>query len=196
MNSKLSLSLRWVSGKSLLVKVNDLDPVRAVFDLCKDDVAPHAPPRFIHNGRVLNPQLSFKFQNVRNGDSIVVYEPQHEQRIVFDLDSCFEDNVLSIMNEVMRLNDRSFQFIEVNRGTARLYDQLHQEDENANEMVLDAPIPTVITTSSGISSQPLPNLEKADEDEDDDLAGSFLVFETVEEAGKYFSKHPLSEWIW
>ena len=193
----LSLTVQWVGGVALFVKVNRLDPVKSALDLCRQSQKIGATTRLIHNGRILNPGLSFAFQNVKDGDLIVVYEAKQDQRATKALDVLFEENVLSVMHEVMRINDWSFKGIEQNRGAARLYQQLYAEDEIERCEEPEETDTTVVANADRISCEPLPQLAETDHDEDeDDDNMRMLPFDTIEEAGKYFSKHPLSEWIW
>lgn len=194
----LRLMLQWPKGRSLFIKVNSSDTPMTLLKLCKNKSKNVSSRLLLHHGRILNPSLTFSFQNICDGDSIVVYE--HESTFLTEPTS-LDAKICSIMREAQVVHDRAFNNFEVNRKAGLIYDKMHQIDralaEDGNVTEFETNIPEKRDT---LCEEPLPMLlgneeESSDEPYDGDSSG-ISIFETIEEAGKFFAKHPLNDWYW
>ena len=70
----LTITLKWMNGKEMQVQVNELSPAKQILDLAYPANVLNMYPFLIINGRMLDLSLTVKSQNIKNGDTLVVYE--------------------------------------------------------------------------------------------------------------------------
>jgi hypothetical protein len=135
-------------------------------------------------------------QGVQTGDLLVVHEHKAighpEIRI-----TTFEAKTLSILKEVLKINDSYFHTLEISRSGEKLYERLLEVGETDPWDEFAPPDDTVIG-APGLSTEPLPGLlEDESENEEDDVEEPGRVqFETIEEAAEFFWENPWNRWAW
>lgn len=196
-DDRISLAVVWPQGRSLLIKVDPKDPVKAALDVVYEGSNCQYYPFVLHKGRLLQLALSFSFQGVKNGDELIIYE-HAAMRPAPDVEPhSFDANVFSVMVEAMLIHDKAYRHIEGNSRAGLLFQTLHDARQES-EWITQEPLETVVPQKAEeVSTAPLPMLVATDDEPDDDYE-SYEVpsFETIEEAGKFFSKHPFSQWSW
>ncbi|OHT09881.1 hypothetical protein TRFO_04420 [Tritrichomonas foetus] len=199
MSRTITLDVLWTNGAKVVVQIPEIAPVKDVVELCYTDKTLFYYPFLIHKGRLLDLTLSLKFQNVENGDSLVVYEHRAMNRPPPKLEiTNLDSKIYSVMLEALSLNDRFYHNIEMNQKTAILYQKLVPAATMTIENDLEYDPPTVIPQKKkepSIKALP-PLIEKIDEYHEDEVNDENVpLFATIEEAGKYFAKHSI-DWTW
>ena len=189
----LKLTLKLSQGEALPMKV---DGNITAGDLIKM-VVPHdvaVRTLALHQGRILKPGLTLRFQNVRDGDTLVLYHregsvrPQPRAAQV----PSFEMSVYRVMLEAYRIADRNQKHLE--NGPDRVFFELSSSSDDEGE----EPEPTVIAPSpDSISEEPLPEMfgDKGAK------SCEYVVplrpyFGSIEDAGKFFINELKDEWFW
>ena len=194
---KISLAVAWPRGASLIVKVHPFEPVKAVLDMVYKDSDFQCYPFVLHEGRLLDLGLSLAFQGVTNNDMIVIHEHAAMKPVVEREFSSFDAKVYSVMLEVMSLHDKAYHHVEGSRRGALVFQKLHQARDDDEWAIRDQPETVVTEKSDVISTEPLPMLLEEEEQPEEDFDNYEVpAFGSIEEAGKFFSKHPFSEWSW
>jgi hypothetical protein len=131
----------------------------------------------------------------------VVYHPRHFRDATTASNSArtsYEAKLYSVMLEVLKINDRFYHAFETDQKGGTLFRRFFE----AGEMIPwdGFPLPpdeTVIPETGVLSTSPLPILEEEEISEDDYSDDDGLpVFESFEEAGRFFSKMPWNNWTW
>jgi hypothetical protein len=149
-----------------------------------------------HDGKVLENSLSLEFQGVRGGDTLIVY--QRRRATPSTAIASFDAKVRSVLLEVLRINDNYYQALETHRKADLMYQRLREAAEFDPWDGFRPPPDDTVMPQAKIGVAPLqPPLDDAEEEEEDasDDAG-FSMFGSIEEAAKFFSKHPWNEWAW
>jgi hypothetical protein len=128
-------------------------------------------PLFIFKGRILQPQLTLHYHNIRDGASIIAYigfscaflplklrRARFVSRTAQEMDEARD-------NEAARLLDRDFMLWEMVKGYPELLaicwrDEENNEEKAAAEVTTEK---TVITSEHTISEAPLPLMLKPDD---------------------------------
>lgn len=202
----MRLLLQWPKGRSLFVKVIRSDTPRTLLETVCDKTKCGVDSMLLHKGRRLNPSLTFAYQNVRNGDSLIVYEQENISRNAKDdTITSFDSKIYSIMREAQIVHDRSFSNFEMNRKASLVYEKLYQSEDfqdGSDDLPSDAFETRIPEKRETVCDDPLPTLPSDDggdcsSDEIYDADSCVIsAFDTIEEAGKFFAKHPFSEWGW
>ena len=107
------------------------------------------------------------------------------------------------MREAQVVHDRSFSNFEMNRKSTLVYEKLYQSDDcqdTSDDPCTDGFETRIPEKSESICDDPLPCFQSDDGDasSDETYADSCVIsaFDTIEQAGKFFAKHPFSEWGW
>jgi hypothetical protein len=196
MASGVTLTFRWPEGRSLSVQLSAVSNPEAAINLILQGGAASCDTRLIFNGRVLDNSLSLEFQGVRNGDTLVVYQRKKFPPQVAV--TSFDTKVRSVLLEVLRINDNYYHSLETHPKGGLMYHKLRDAGEFDPWDGFRPPPDETVTGAAKIGEAPLPSLlEDSDPEEEDyfDDPG-FPMFGSIEEAGKFFSKHPWNEWAW
>ena len=163
-------------------------------------------PYIIKNGKLLDLQLSLKIQGIVDGDKLSIYEPKSTSS---EMDqpqiTSFADKIKGLMNEAIRLNDNAMSRLE---SQTKLYrtiqslalsipeeDEYSEYDRMFNKTIIPTKSDKPSTEAIPIKFTQYPSYPEFDDNEMSDL-GLSSMFETIEQAGKYFSKHSVTEWAW
>lgn len=200
----MRLLLQWPKGRTVFVKVTHSDTPRTLIETLYKKTKCEIYPQLLHNGRCLNPCLTFSYQNVHNGDSLVVYERENVTNKTTDENiTSFDSKIYSIMREAQVVHDRSFSNFEMNRKASLVYEKLYQSDDfqDSDDLFPDIFETQIPEKRDTVCDDPLPMLPSDDDYSSSDEvcdADSCIIpaFDTIEEAGKFFAKHPFSEWSW
>lgn len=195
----MDLTVILPNGRSVPVHIGPLSPAKEVVDMVYNDNSFSYYPFLIHDGHLLDLSLTLEYQGVQSGDTLVV----HEHKAMKDSPSrnidltTFDEKVYSVMLEVLQIHDRFYESFESHKKAQIIYQKLYNStisNESPHKSV------TVIPDQKECAStDPLPMLEPEEQNEltDDDESDAYIVpFETIEEAGKFFAKHPWNEWTW
>ena len=197
------LLLQWPKGRTMFLKVSHSDTPNTILATFYNKTKCDSYPLLLHNGRCLNPSLTFAYQDVHDKDSLIVYERENTVRKSGDNHiTSFDSKVYSIMREAQVVHDRSFSTFEMNRKSSLIYEKLYQSDD-FQDALDDFPTDTFETRipekRESICDEPLPFFESDEgDDSSDEIYPQCVIsaFDTIEEAGKFFAKHPFSEWSW
>lgn len=177
MTQNLTLEISWayLPNSKLLIQLPDISPANDIIKLCynqqdktsdsdnsKDDQSNdteqksikkrNVSPVLIHDGKILNLSLSLKYQNVKNNDTIIIYE-QKEQAIpqiqTFKSSSRFcghlinnknsyceipnENQNQSLMLEALFHRDKYFQNLEMDKRALFTYHQLLEAQQQTQQ---------------------------------------------------------------
>lgn len=172
MDQNLTLDISWASfpNSKMLVRLPDISPAIDIIKLCchnqdqmpkcknpqEIDTEQQTPneinvcPVLIHDGKILNLSLSLKYQNVKNNDSIIIYEqkrqiiPQfqssksssrnldHLSNCTFD-DTPNENQNQSLMLEALFHRDKYFQNLEMDKRALFTYSQLLEAQQQTQQ---------------------------------------------------------------
>lgn len=155
--------------------------------------SPLVPVRVIHNGRILVTALTLKFQNVCDGDTVVLYQPTGVSvvKIPYVQRTSFARKLYSVMLEAQRISDRDLMRLE-SVSDQWILEESEDEDESPETF------PTVLTDApEKISEAPLPALfDMEGGDTDQNCAVLKPYFSSIEGAGDFFMKQIEDEWSW
>ena len=170
----------------------------------------------LFQGKILDPSLSLKCQDVGNDDTIVVYQNEqlareiefHKQLRSSSSITSFSDKVKSLMKEALKVNDNAYNTLESNPIVTRAFHNMilaHQSHISAlpNEsfQTVLPPKPERPSTETiqcnFFQSEVESDCEQSDDEQNssEDLGLSYM-FESIEEAGKYIRKHSFTQWTW
>ena len=201
------------------VMINELStPIDLIKLLFNFDEKIQYLPLPLFQGRILDPNLTFKFQNVQNDDTIVLYQNQEisKENYYYELQNSsnlpitsFDHKIKTILNEAVKVKDKKFNHFELNPKRFRALQKLVLT-ETPNIEFQELTSPTIIPPKADAPSlQPLnvdftsfqedQNEEDSDssfEEDNDDDSNFSLMFESIEEAGKFIRKHNYPQWSW
>ena len=151
------------------------------------------PVKVIHNGRILVPALTLRFQNVSDGDTVVLYEPPGVSvvKIPYIEATSFAKKLYSVLLEAHRISDREMMWLE-SVSDQWIVDELDEEEAPADVFptVLEKPPET-------IPEAPLPVLvDTKEEGSEPQCAVLKPYFSSIEGAGDFFMKQIEDEWSW
>jgi hypothetical protein len=196
MSSALTLTFRWPEGRSLSVALSPVLNPEAAINLILPGRATSCDTLLIFKGKVLDNSLSLEFQGVRTGDTLFVY--QRKKLPVAAAVTSFDTKIRSVLLEVLRINDNYYQSIETHPKGGLMYQRLREAGEvDPWDGFRPPPDETALGTAT-LGEAALPPLVEDSEPEEDDYSDDpgFPMFGSIEEAGKFFSKHPWNEWAW
>ena len=199
-----------------------VDPLSTPIDLIKlafifytkTDYLPIA----LFNGNILDPNLSLMCQNVRDGDSVVLYKNNElfNDKILTNLQNSsklpittFDHKIQSILHEALNVKDKKINHFVSNPKTFRALQKLYSPETP----IFEFQEPTYSTIIPPKADAPSTESIKIDfskcsseyseddslsscEDENEDDSSFSLMFESIEEAGKYIRKHSFPQWSW
>lgn len=146
----------------------------------------------LHRGRILVPGITLTFQNVKDGDTIVIYEQSSdENKRPTRRRSSFLTSLYSVMCEAQRLSDQDMIRMEMTS------DRWVLEESDSDDEPFEV-LPTVLTDkATKVSDNPLPSLvSKPDSDGLQQFAVLKPYFSSIEGAGEFFLKQIQDEWFW
>jgi hypothetical protein len=199
---EIKIIVRWPGNRCVFLKVLATATPKIVVDLCYEPGKLSVYPYFIHNQKLLDLDLSFKYQGVKDGDTIFIYEHKTKRRrpIRANPGEDLEMKVYEVMQEVLAIRDRFHRIFESTRRATIAYETFIECEEASMEFCLPPPEETVLADSTCIRDDPLPPIIDPDSGSEDresmEDSPNFPAFESVEQAGKFFSKHPKGEWTW
>jgi hypothetical protein len=190
MSRDISLVLQWPNGASLSVRTSALSTPISLLS-----IGQFRPAVLTLNGRILDGWFSLASQGVHTGDTLVVLERAQEPQM---RTTPFAAKTEAILLEVLKIKDACYRPLESSRDGDLIYGKLADDVETDpwDEFLLP-PDETVIGKPR-LGTGPLPALieeDAGDEDEFTDDPGP-PMFESVEEARKFFSKNPWDGWVW
>lgn len=146
----------------------------------------------LHRGRILVPGITLTFQNVKDGDTIVLYQKSFDgNELPARQPSSFLTNLYAVMCEAQRLSDQDMIRMEM------ASDRWILEESDSDGEPLEV-LPTVLPDkATKVSDNPLPSL--VSKPECDSLQHCALLkpyFSSIEGAGEFFLKQIQDEWFW
>lgn len=161
----------------------------------------------LKSGRMLDLQMSLKDNGIVDGDILTVFDTNPDQ--VFELPAIkytsFADRVKEIMQEAIRLNDNAMSRLETQPKAFRTIQKYALSMPTDDDLFAEFSCHTKMNIprkADKPSTDAIPNIfaqssqyEEFDDMDMSDLGISFM-FDSVEQAGKYFAKHSLSDWTW
>lgn len=213
MSNVLRVNVCWTNGTRIPIVLSEMSPVRSILELCmpREDYEV-CYPFLIHDSALMDLNMSLKYHGVEDGDVIVIHDHSRGMKQIleeFDPEnlsigvSTYDEKIYSMFIEFLRIQDNFFNTIDGNGKSSAIYKKIVDEFEQDDEK----PLPTVINEESKISTDPLPMIFPNDEVQEDcvqtdmieqeegDYIPSF-AFNSIEEAGKFFSQQSWSEWDW
>ncbi|OHT08058.1 hypothetical protein TRFO_23598 [Tritrichomonas foetus] len=204
MGKEIEIHVQWKESLKIPVKVSSLITPIELAEISKPDNIYYTSPKFLYNGRLLNHSLSLEAQRISNNSTVIIYERGFFPTMFDDIDvpyiqtTTFVEKIYSIILEVHRIKDQRYSSVESHRRSYGF--QLIKNIDDYEEQIEQEP--TVIPKKAeNVSTAPLPvsNSEAEndlEEEEEGNEEESGIFFENFEEAGKFFTKHPWSEWSW
>lgn len=174
MDEELQLIVKTVTGQSSTVMVKQSQSVRSLLKSANIKFPSGSFPSFFHDGKQLNPDLSFSIQNVHDKDLIVVLvhkvpkqtnypspyiSAQERQRILFE--------------EALRVSDIGFILIDSCDKSSKIYDSMMEssdstaEDEDYIDEFSNENPKSIIAGSTEARVDPLPVCWSSDDCEND-----------------------------
>jgi hypothetical protein len=191
----IPLTLQWPNGQSVHVRVDIMLTPMSILALSQRSASNDA--MIFHNGRILEPYLSIAHHQVHAGDTLVIYErspvKQPSTRI-----TKLEAKTESLFREVLRVNDLHFTAFDSENRSGNAYPNLTDLTDDDPSEEFRIPQDETVIGQPNLATNPLPLLFDEDESEDEDWLKDpkFPDFETIEEAAKFFRKHPGPRWCW
>ena len=172
MGEEVRISVSRGDGSSQSVSIDKFSSVRSILNLADISVPEDSSCVFAIGDRVLTPDLSLDFQNVQDGDHIVVIlrkkRTQKRTRLFGD-DSVtkqlaeIEESNMAYCLESLRLADVSFLIFESSKARKLLYLK-ELAEQSCQYIPTRRPIPTVIPQpTETISDTPLPRCWMSDD---------------------------------
>lgn len=188
--SELHLKAYLMSGEEIPMKVREDTSVSEFLKLTMPEGLT-IPSLAIHNGRILEPSLTLKFQDVNDGDTIVVYRRgvQAIVRMPYVRSTPFEERVYSFILEAYRIDERKKRRLEASDHVIYELSSSDDEGEPQPETVL-GPAPTEV------SEAPLPTMFDSSGNSDEYVVPMRPHFRSLGDVGKFFMKEILDEWSW
>jgi len=205
----MKINLYWQSGKKLVVEIDPLAQTKDVVDIAYHGINFLCYPFLIHNGSLLDLSMTLKTQGIKENDIMIVYEHSEtfgnqEEQVLTKLLSLgvtpkpkysFSDDVCSLANEVLRINDSRYTMIEQILESDRSFLQKLKSKETHDK---NMSIPTIIPEKSQYPSMgPLvftPQEPKQYSNEEGKI--NISMFRNIEDAARFFEKNTINEWKW
>lgn len=190
------------------VQVNELSTTSELVLMCYQKEGLKLYPFVLFNGKILDYGLSLKSQGVADNDTLVLYESKsikscnETQTPISTIPiTTFAEKVKGVMREVLKLNDNVFSSMENDPLSNRIYKELALNLESGASDAKSFPKTVIPTKHEKPSELPIEIHFENDELEEEECDGDedyniTSMFESIEEAGKFFKKHPFSEWAW
>jgi hypothetical protein len=194
MSEDISLILGWPTGGSVTVRTSPMSTPTSLLSHSRgtDFI-------LMRDRRILDGWLSLVSQGVQTGDTLIVLERglslQPATRI-----TTFEAKTQSILLEVLKIKDSHYHPLETSRDAELLCKAILDDvdvDVDPWDGFLPPPDETVVAPQR-LGTAPLPPLMEDDSGDEEEFAEetSRLSFDSLEEAGKFFSKNPWRGWSW
>ena len=193
-SDSITVAVLWPRGPSILVRIPPNEQVKAVLDIVYKDKDCNFYPFVFHKGRLLNLSLSLSFQGIRNNDSLVLYEHPSMWLEDPEPETSFDANVYSVMSEAIAVSDRVYRQFEGSYDAGKVLRLLGGSRPSIDYDHEETPL-VIPEKSDHISTEPLPMLVQDEEEEETEFTG-VPTFESIEEAGKFFTKYPFDAWSW
>lgn len=175
MDEEIQLTVKTVTGQTSIVNVKRSETVRSLLKSANISFPTGSFPSFFHDGKLLNPDLSFLVQNVRNHDLIVALVhkvPQQQNYPSHYVSSQERQRVL--FEEALRVSDVSFILVDSCDKCLNIYnsyiessDESLAEDEDYIDEFSNENQKSVIAGSTEVRVDPLPVCWNSDDYENE-----------------------------
>ena len=191
--------VRWPNDSTLPVRIDPSESVASLIEMISLAVATEITIVLTMGNRVLIPAQTIEDQSVTEDAVLLAHFIPHFPEDSFDffseddeVDSDIDCHFDSLYQERLRLNDISFNNIEMHRRPQNFYAAL-LDFETAQL----PPIKTEIPTEKVLSEEPLPKLwtDDSKSDSDDSEGESLPKFASLREVGEFFARRKWHPWM-
>lgn len=164
MDEEIQLTIKTITGQLSIVSTKPSESIRSLLKSANITLPVGSIPSFFHDGKLMNPDLSFATQNVHNNDSIVVLVRKIEQQKNYPSDFMrSQERQRVLFEEALRVSDVSFILIDSSDKSLNIYnsytdssdESLAEDDDYIDEFSNRSP-KSVISGSTEARIDPLP----------------------------------------
>ena len=208
----LNIRIRTSRSHFIPLQVDEKSHAKSIIDMLSQSYFFSHEPILIYHGKILSNFLSLQAQNVADGSEIILYEKGSLRFICNDqpLEKANKDEmsiikttpfyhkVLSIMNEVDRLEDQFLSRLESNVSENTLIQHIDDDSSESENKSEKYKLLTVLGPEpKSVSTEPLPELKPLNMYHNKPKEQiQLLIFQTPEEAGKFFASNSSTDWRW
>lgn len=175
MDEELEINFKTITGETTNLSVKKSESVRSLLKSANLNFARGSFPTFFHNGKKLNPDLSFAAQDVHNQDVIVALVPKAPRQNNYPTHFVSpQERQRALFEEALRVSDVSFILIDSSDKSLNIYksiiessdESLAEDDDYIDEFSNGIP-KSIISGSTEARVDPLPVCWSSDDYENE-----------------------------